>query len=157
MLLRVALHQTRFRTPGVAPDSRGVLIGPKGLLVFASLDRVVGFLRAASEDGVLEELTTELELRFVETPLGTREVIATFGSESSYRMDRVAALARLTGGHLFTGASRHFVRYRDASAPLGYDVREVLDAAADRIVYDSTYEQTYVHRRAIALRDLVLR
>ncbi len=157
VLLRVALHQTRFRTPGVAPDARGVLLGPKGLLVFASLDRVVGFLRAASEDGVLDELAAELELRFVETPLRTREVMLVFTAESSYRMDRIASLARLTGGGLFTGAARHFVRYRDASAPLGYDVREVLDAAADRILYDATYQQTYTHGRTIALRDLLLR
>ncbi len=157
MLLRVALHQTRFRTPGVAPDPRGVLLGPKGLLLFASLDRVVSFLRAASEDGVLDELAAELELRFVETPLRTREVMVAFASESSYRMDRVASLARLAGGHLFTGASRHFVRYRDARAPLGYDVHEVLDAAADRVVYDATYQQTYTLGRTIALRDVLLR
>jgi hypothetical protein len=157
VLLRVALHQTRFRTPGVAPDPRGVLLGPKGLLVFASLDRVVAFLRAVSEDGLLDELVPELDLRWVETPLGTRELTLSFAAGSSYRMDRVASLARLSGGGLFTGASRHFVRYRDASAPLGYDLGEVRDAAADLVVYDASYEQTYSVGRALPLRALLVR
>ena len=38
-----ALHQTRFRTPGVTPDSRGVVVGQKGLCLFPSLDRAVAF------------------------------------------------------------------------------------------------------------------
>jgi hypothetical protein len=157
VLLRVALHQTRFRTPGVAPDPRGVLLGPRGLLVFASLDRVVAFLRAVSEDGTLDEIVPELDLRWLSTPLKTKELMLSFAADSSYRMDRVASLARLSGGSLFTGASRHFVRYRDASAPLGYDLREVRDAPADLVVYDQSYEQTYTLGRALPLRELLMR
>ena len=51
----------------------------------------------------------------------TREVAFEFAAESSDRMDRIADTARLVGGFAFTGTSRHFVQYRDAAAPFGYD------------------------------------
>ena len=43
-------------------------------------------------------------------------------------MDRMAETARLVGGSTFTGTSRHFVQYRDAAAPFGYDATELLAA-----------------------------
>jgi hypothetical protein len=36
-LEHVALGQSRFMTPGVAPDPRGILLGRYGLLVFPTL------------------------------------------------------------------------------------------------------------------------
>ncbi len=49
MIERVALHQTRFHAPGLAPDARGVAIGQKLAILFSSLDRLVGFFRIYSE------------------------------------------------------------------------------------------------------------
>jgi len=157
MLERVALHQTRFRTPGVAPDARGVMLGERGLVLFASIDRAVAFLRAYGDEGALDELIPSLSLRRVVTPLRTREVLLGVQAESSYRMDRVAGIARLTGGLVFTGTSRHFVQYRDAASPLGYDLDALAETPADVALYHDTFTQTYVVEGDLALRDLVQR
>lgn len=156
-LERAALHQTRFRTPGVAPDTRGVVLGQKGALLFPSLDRVVAFFRAYGDDGSLDEILPSLSIRRVVTPLRTRELLVLLAAESSYRMDRVAAIARLAGGLVFTGTARHFVKYRDAAAPLGYDVSELFDQPADAIVYADSFRQVYSFEREIAFRELVLK
>ena len=157
VLERAALHQTRFRTPGVSPDARGVVLGQRGLVLFPSLDRLVAFLRAYGEQGSLDELLPSLELRRLVTPLKTREVLLSIQAESSYRMDRVAGVAKLAGGLVFTGTSRHFVKYRDAASPLGYDVQELLDDPADYVLYDATFQQSYSHERDLSFRDLVLK
>ncbi len=157
MLERVALHQTRFRTPGVTPDARGVLLGQRGLVLFPSLDRLVAFLRAYSEESSLDELLPSLVLRRVVTPLKTRELMVAFAAESSYRMDRIAAAAKLTGGFVFTGTSRHFVKYRDGLSPLGYDVQELVEDPADLVLYHDGFRQTYRFEGEIALRDLVFK
>jgi hypothetical protein len=157
VLERAALHQTRFRTPGVTPDARGVVLGQKGAVLFPSLDRLVAFLRAYGEEGSLDELLPTLVIRRVVTPLQTREVLLTVGAESSYRMDRIASVAKLAGGLVFTGTSRHFVKYRDASSPLGYDVEEIADSRADVVLYHDAFQQAYAFEKEILFRDLVMR
>ncbi len=156
-LERAALHQTRFRTPGVHPDARGVVLGQKGLVLFPSLDRVVAFFRAYGDEGSLDEILTSLTIQRVVSALKTREIVVTLGAESSYRMDRVAAVARLAGGDVFTGTQRHFVKYRDAVSPLGYDIAQVADSKADVLVYHDAYRQAYNVERDVPFRDLVLK
>ncbi len=156
-LERAALHQSRFRTPGVSPDTRGVVLGPKGLLLFPSLDRVVAFFRAYGETSSLDEVLPALSIRRVVTPLRTRELLVTLTAESSYRMDRVSAIARLAGGLVFTGTSRHFVKYRDAASPLGYDVMELLDEPADVVLYHDEFRQVYTFERELSFRELLLK
>lgn len=158
MLSRVALHQSRLRMPGVLADSRGVLLGQEGVLLFSSLDRLVAFLRAAGDDGVLADLVPSLELREVVTARRTREVLVRFDAESSRRMDRVAGFARLAGGLAFTGTDVHFVRYRDATAPCGFDVDELAEATSGGVVlYDVAFTQSYTLDREVRLYDLVRR
>ncbi len=157
ILERAALHQTRFRTPGIAPDSRGVVLGSKGVLLFSSLDRVVAFFRAYGDEGSLEEVLPTLSIRRVTSPLKTKEVLVSLGAESSYRMDRVAAVARLAGGEAFTGTTRHFVKYRDASAPLGYDVVSLTESSADVVLHHDAWRQAYAFDREIPFRELVLK
>lgn len=157
MLERAALHQTRFRTPGVTPDARGVVLGQSGLVLFPSLDRLVAFLRAYSDEGSLDELLPSLVVRRLVTPLKTRELMLLFAAESSYRMDRIAGVAKLTGGLVFTGTSRHFVKYRDSLSPLGYDIQEIVEEPADLVLYHDTFRQTYRFERDIALRDLLFK
>ncbi len=127
MIQRVALHQTRFRAPGLVPDARGVALGPVGLVLLSSPERLVSFLRATGEEGALDELLDSLRIVQVISPLRTREMIVEVQANSSHRMDRLNAIARLLGGLVFTGSGRHFVKYRDTASPLGYDVQE-LDA-----------------------------
>lgn len=156
MLERVALHQSRFRTPGVRPDSRGILLGQKGVVLFPSLDRLVAFLRSYGEEGSLDELLPSMELHQLRTPLRTRELLLSVQAESSYRMDRIAGLAKLAGAMTFTGTSRHFVQYRDASSPLGYDVGRLQNEDAELVLYHSSFAQTYAFERPLSFRDLVL-
>lgn len=157
MLERAALHQTRFRTPGVTPDARGVVLGQRGLVLFPSLDRLVAFLRAYGDEGSLDELLPTLQLRRLVTPLKTRELMLSVAADSSYRMDRIAGVAKLAGGLVFTGTSRHFVKYRDSASPLGYDVLELLDQPADLVLYHDSFRQAYAFERDLAFRDLVFR
>jgi hypothetical protein len=157
ILERAALHQTRFRTPGIAPDSRGVVVGSKGVLLFGSLDRVVAFFRAYGDEGSLDEVLPTLSIRRVISPLRTKEVLVILAAESSYRMDRVAAVARLAGGEAFTGTTRHFVKYRDASAPLGYDVISLVESQADVILHHDAWRQAYAFEAEIPFKDLVLK
>lgn len=155
MLERVALHQSRFRTPGVRPDSRGVLLGQKGVVLFPSLDRLVAFLRSYGEEGSLDELLPSMELHQLRTPLRTRELLLSVNAESSYRMDRIAGFAKLAGAMTFTGTSRHFVQYRDASSPLGYDVGRLRTEDAELFLYHSSFEQKYAYERPLSFEDLV--
>jgi hypothetical protein len=157
VLERVALHQNRFRTPGVGPDARGVLLGQKGVILFASIDRLVAFFRAYSDEGSLDELLAGRQLQRVKTPLRTRELLLSIDAESSYRMDRVASIAKLAGGMVFTGTQRHFVQYRDATSPLGYDVLELLDRDDDAVLYHDTFQQTYEVEREVSFRELLLK
>ena len=69
MLERVALGQSRFMTPGVAPDPRGVLLGRYGLMLFATLEGVVSWFRLYSAEAALDELLPELEIHQTRTPL----------------------------------------------------------------------------------------
>ncbi len=157
MIERVAQHQSRFRTPGLTPDTRGVALGPLGVVLLPSIERLVAFLRAAGEEGALDELLDSLRIVQVISPLRTRELVVEVQANSSHRMDRLAAIARLVGGMVFTGSGRHFVKYRDAQAPFGYDIAELVADPGDMALYHDRFRQAYRADKTIALRDLLLR
>src|SRR5208282_3901851 len=157
MLDRIALHQTRLRTPGLGLDAKGIALGAKGLVLLPSIDRLVAFLSIYTRDHSLESLLPSLEIHFVRSKLGTREITFVFAAESSDRMDSIAETARLIGGFTFTGASRHFVQYRDAGAPFGYDAGQLLATDAPLAFYHDRFTQTYEEGRSIDLRALLLR
>jgi len=125
MLERVALGQTRFLTPGVAPDPRGVVLGRLGVLIFPSLEGVVSWLRVYAADGSLDEFLPGLEIQRLVTPLKSRGMALRIPANSSYVMDKAARLAKLVGGTTFTGTTKHFVAYRDDGSPYGYDTAEI--------------------------------
>lgn len=157
MLERIALHQTRLRTPGLGLDAKGVALGAKGLVLLPSLDRLVAWLSVYTHEHSLEELMPSLVLRLVRSKLGTREITLEFAAESSDRMDRMADTSRLVGGFTFTGTSRHFVQYRDAAAPFGYDATELLPSGASLALYHDTFTQTYDIEKPVDLQNLLLR
>jgi hypothetical protein len=72
-------------------------------------------------------------------------------------MDRVAETARLVGGFTFTGTSRHFVQYRDAGAPFGYDAANLIATDAALALYHDKFTQVYESDKDIDLRALLLR
>jgi hypothetical protein len=157
MLERIALHQTRLHTPGIGIDPKGVAMGAKGIVLLASLEKLVLFLAAYTRDRSLEDIMPALAIHVASSKLGAREIVLEFPAESSDRMDRMAELARLVSGFTFTGTSRHFVQYRDSSAPFGYDAAELLTTDADLILYHDRFSQTYDLERRIELRSLLLR
>src|SRR6266436_9047449 len=78
MLEHVALNQTRFNTPGVAPDNRGILMGKQGALLFASVDRLVGFFRVFCDESPMDDIYPKLKIHQVRTPLESREFVVLF-------------------------------------------------------------------------------
>ena len=157
MLERIALHQTRLRTPGISIDSKGVAMGAKGIVLLASLEKLVLLLAAYTRERSLEDLLPSLAIHLARSKLGAREIVLQFSADSSDRMDHMAELARLVGGFAFTGTSRHFVQYRDSAAPFGYDAAELLATDAALILYHDRFFQTYDLERRIELRSLLLR
>ena len=157
MLERVALHQTRLRTPGLSLDARGVALGTHGLLLFPSLDRLVGFFAVFTQTQTLDDLMPTLKVELVRSKLGAREVALVFQADSSDRMDAIAEVSGLSGGHTFTGSGRFWVQYRDAAAPYGYDLSEVSAVAAGYLLHHQAYTQAFDVERAIDLRALFLR
>jgi hypothetical protein len=154
---RIALHQTRLRTPGLGLDSKGVALGAKGVILLPSIDRLVALLGVYTREHSLEDLMPSLEIQLVRSKLGTRELVLSFAAESSDRMDRMAETARLVGGFTFTGTSRHFVQYRNAAAPFGYDAQQLLGSESAIVLYHDNFSQAYDVDRAIDLRALLLR
>jgi hypothetical protein len=157
MLERIALHQTRLRTPGLGLDARGVALGTHGLFLFPSLDRLVAFLAVHTESQTFDDLAAALRIELVESRLGAREVVLIVPAESSDRMDGLARAAALVGAHAFTGGGSHWVQYRDAAAPFGYDLAEVSRAEGAYVVHHQAFTQAYERVRAVDLRALVLR
>lgn len=157
MLERIALHQARLRTPGLSLDGKGVALGAKGFVLFPSIDRLVAWLSIYTREHSLEDLMPSLAIGVVRSKLGTRELSVTFAAESSDRMDRVTDTVRLVGGFVFTGTSRHFVQYRDASAPFGYDAPNLLPTDAPVALYHTMFTQVYEVEKPVDLRALLLR
>ncbi len=157
MLERIALHQTRLRTPGLGLEGKGVALGAKGLVLLPSIDRLVAWFSVYTREHSLEDLMPSLEIQLVRSKLGTREITLGFAAESSDRMDRLAETARLVGGFTFTGTSRHFVQYRDAGAPFGYDATQLISTDAGLVLYHDKFTQVYELEKAVDLRALLLR
>lgn len=157
MLQKVAIHQTRLRVPGVGVDARGVCMGARGLVLLQTLDRLVAFLAIYTREVALTHVIASMKIQQVRSELGAREIALSFEAVSSDVMDRMAQVSRLTGAFTFTGTSRHFVQYRDASAPFGYDAAELLSNNAELCLYHNTFSQAYAVERQPELRQLVLR
>jgi hypothetical protein len=159
MLEHVALGQSRFMTPGVAPDPRGVLLGRYALLLFSTLEGVVSWFRLYSAEASLDELLTSLEITRVRTPLQSREMVVRIPATSSYTCDRAARLARLIGGTTYTGTSKHFVKYRDDRSPYGYDAIDVqaLPQGADFMLHGDDFTQIYTREGELPFAKLLFR
>ena len=135
MLVPVALGQVRFTLPGLAANAQGVASGREMALRFATMDRLVSFLRLLSGATDLDASWTEMRLLLARSPLGLREMLVILPVSSVEAADTVAQAARTAGGQCATGTGRHFVEYRNRRAPLGFDVTEVAREPADLVFY----------------------
>jgi hypothetical protein len=156
VLEKIALHQTRLRTPGLSLDGRGIALGAKGLVLFPSMDRLVAWLSVYTRERSLEDMLANLRIETVRSKLGTQELVLSFAAESTDRMDATAETARLVGGFTFTGSARHFIQYRDASAPFGFDTNELQTTDASYVLYHEKFTQSYATVRTLPLHDLLL-
>jgi hypothetical protein len=158
-LEHVAQGQTRLLTPGIAPDARGVVLGRHCLLVFPTLEGVVSWFRLYSAEASIDELMAGLEVIRARTPLGSRDMLIRIPAVSSYLCDRAARLTRLVGGAVYTGTSKHFVKYRDDRSPYGYDAIDVAHAppGAELLVHGDDYVQSYVQEGVVPFTSLLFR
>ena len=158
-LEHVAQGQTRFFTPGVAPDPRGILLGRYCLMTFATLEGAVSWLRLYSSEASLDELLANLTITKCRTALGSREIVVQIPAVSSYAADRSARLARLVGGAIYTGTSKHFVKYRDDRSPYGYDAVDIgaMAAGIDFMVHGDEFAQGYNREGDLPFSRLLFR
>ncbi|HXU03165.1 MAG TPA: hypothetical protein VN903_19500, partial [Polyangia bacterium] len=157
MLQRVVLGQARFNLPGLVADARGVVIGRQLAIRFAAIDRLVAFLRLLSAEQSIDDLQPGLRIVYARGGAGTREAIVLTPVGSPGLADVVAHAARLAGGQTFTGTGKQFVQYRDARAPLGYDVAILSDAAGDLILHGTEQMVPYRIESELPLAKLLLR
>ncbi len=144
LLEPVAAGQTRFRMQGLAPDARGIAVGRELLLVFSSLDWMVSFLGAYSDEASLDELIPTMTLEHARREGGGHAMMLRCASADGYAVDRIARLCTATRGELFTGAGAVFLRWRGRDAPFGYDlVAPVVPAGEDVIVVEVTHQSSY--------------
>lgn len=134
LLEPVAAGQTRFRMPGLAPDARGIAVGRETLIVLPSLDRLVGFLGAYSQECSLDELLPTMTLERGRRVDGGHALLVRCGGGDSYALDRLARLVLAVRGQLYTGSGSTFVRVRERAAPFGYDLVAAVQAGSDDVV-----------------------
>jgi len=158
-LEHVAQGQTRFFTPGVAPDPRGILLGRYAVMTFATLEGAVSWFRLYSSEASLDELLANLTIMKCRTALGGREIVVQIPAVSSYAADRAARLCRLVGGAIYTGTAKHFVKYRDDRSPYGYDAVDIgaMAASTDFMVHGDEFAQGYVREGDLPFQRLLFR
>jgi hypothetical protein len=155
----VSLGQGRTHCPGLSADERGVIMGRRLALFFPDLARAVGFFRAYSREGSLDDVFASLQIQEAQSERGGRELMVRFDVQNSYAGDRAAQAARQHRGRAFTGSEQHFVPFRDRKSPLGYDLSAAEDVVVD-VVDLVLYSEAGVDRRklgrSVLLRDLIL-
>lgn len=158
-LEHVAQGQTRFFTPGVAPDPRGILLGRFCVMTFPTLEGAVSWFRLYSSEAALDELLSNLTITKCKTALGSREIVVQIPAVSSYAADRGARLCRLVGGAIYTGTAKHFVKYRDDRSPYGYDAVDIgtMPASTDFMVHGDEFAQGYVREGDLPFARLLFR
>lgn len=158
-LEHVAQGQTRFFTPGVAPDPRGIVLGRYCVMTFATLEGAVSWFRLYSSEASLDELLANLTISKCRTALGSREIVVQIPAVSSYAADRAARLCRLVGGATYTGTAKHFVKYRDDRSPYGYDAVDIgaMPGSIDFMVHGDEFAQGYVRDGELPFQRLLFR
>lgn len=145
LLEPVAAGQTRFRMQGLQPDARGIAIGRELLVTFPSIDWLVSFLGAYSDEASLDDLLPTMTLEHARREGGGHAIVVRCAAGDGYAVDRLARLSLATRGQLYTGGGAVFVRWRGREAPFGYDLLQPISPAADQVVvvdldYVSRYE-----------------
>ena len=78
---------------------------------------------------------------------------------TSYAADRAARLCRLVGGAMYTGTSKHYVKFRDDRSPYGYDAVDIgaMPATTEFMVHGDEFAQGYVREGELPFQRLLFR
>jgi len=134
LLEPVSAGQTRFRMQGLSPDARGIAVGREVLALFPTIDWLVAFLGAYSDEASLDDLLPTMTLEHARRREGGHSILLRAAAADGYAVDRLARLAGATRGQLFSGSGSVFVRWRGREAPFGYDLVSPLAAAPDEVL-----------------------
>lgn len=144
LLEPVAAGQTRFRLQGLSPDARGIAVGREVLVTFPSIDWLVAFIGAYSDEASLDDLLPTMTLEHARRDQGGHALLLRCSAGDGYAVDRLGRLAGATRGQLYTGSGAVFVRWRQREAPFGYDVVSPLSAEGDAVlVVDLDHASSY--------------
>src|SRR5688572_5859778 len=133
LLEPVAAGQTRFRMQGLSPDARGIAVGRELLVVFPTLERLIAFLGAYSDEASLDDLVPTMTLEHAQRDGGGHAILLRCAAGDGYMVDRLARLGTSTRGQLYVGGGSVFVRWREREAPFGYDLTAPITPGAERI------------------------
>lgn len=129
---------------GLQPDARGIAIGRELLVAFPSLDWLVSFLGAYSDEASLDDLLPTVTLEHARREGGGHAILLRCAAGDGYAVDRLSRLAIATRGQLYSGGGAVFVRWRERAAPFGYDLVEPVVPEGDEvIVVDTDYVARY--------------
>lgn len=134
LLEPVAAGQTRFRMQGLSPDARGIAVGREVLALFPTIDWLVAFLGAYSDEASLDDLLPTMTLEHARRREGGHAILLRAAAADGYAVDRIGRLSGATRGQLFTGSGSVFVRWRGREAPFGYDLASPLAAGPDEVL-----------------------
>lgn len=125
-----------FRVPGLFQDARGIVVSHEAGILLHSQDQLLALLRIVSEDTTLAELLGSLRVEELRSAIGGQGFFVRVRLADSRGLDRFARAAAFCGGQLSVGSGRHFVRYRDAQGPYGYDALSLHGGSdGDYVVY----------------------
>jgi hypothetical protein len=134
LLEPVAAGQTRFRMQGLSPDARGIAVGRELLVVFPTLERLIAFLGAYSDEASLDDLVPTMTLEHTQRDGGGHAILLRCAAGDGYMVDRLARLAGATRGQLYVGGGSVFVRWRERDAPFGYDLVAPITPGPERLL-----------------------
>lgn len=119
---------------GLSPDGRGIAVGRELLVLFPTLDWLVSFLGAYSDEASLDDLIPTMTLEHAQRQGGGHAILLRCAAADGYAVDRLARLSGATRGQLYTGVGSVFVRWRQRDAPFGYDIAAPLSAPPDEVL-----------------------
>ena len=102
--------------------------------MFGSIDWLISFLGAYSDEASLDELIPTMTLEHGRRQGGGHATLMRCAAADGYAVDRVARLCTAARGELFTGAGSVFLRWRERDAPFGYDVAEPIVPSGDEVI-----------------------
>ncbi len=158
MLEPVALGRAgaSFRVPGLFLDGRGIVVGSEAVILLPSQGQLVAFLRLISSQVALSELIPTLRCEEVRSAIGSQGYLLRLRCSESRSLDLCARAATFVGSWLGVGSARHFVQYRDAAAPLGYDALSLYSHSdGDCVLYAATSVLAYSRLSELSLLQLV--